>query len=193
MVDMTGLDTAALHIPGTGAVIIGTVGATEPTLTQLTAFATTGAAITGWTIAGAASADDLPAPGRDGGDSTSKYIWNKADPVRTTTDQVTSFWDVNLVQLDNIVMSLYHGGGDYSNANRFIGPASPVATEKAVTFVMNDGGTVIGQYNPRMSIIGTDEIELDREEFTVVPLRFTRLAPTSGPSFVWIGAKFGTP
>jgi hypothetical protein len=187
------LDTTALLIPGTGAVLTGTVGATKPTLTQITAFATAGTAITGLTVLGASSADDLPAPGRDGGDTTSKYIWNQADPVRTTQEQTTDYWDVPIVQLDNGVMSLYHGGGTFSTANEFAGPAAPAAQERAVLFLMNDGGNAIGQWNPRMSIIGVDEIELDREEFTVVPLRFTRLAPVSGAPFFWIGAKFGTP
>jgi hypothetical protein len=188
------LDTSLLLVPGTGSIWTGVVGtATKPTLAQLNTYASAGTVPSGWTDIGATSADDLPAPGRDGGDTNSLYIWNATSPVRTTTEQTTDFWDVNVVQVDNSNLSLYYGGGNIATANEFAAPTAPAPTQKAVTFVINDGGAVIAQYNPKMEIIGTDEITLDREDFMVVPLHFTRLAPASGAPFFWIGARFGTP
>lgn len=185
-------DDDLVLIPGTGAIWTGTVGtATKPTLTQLNTFAAAGTMPSGWTNLGHTSLEDLPAPGRDGGDVTTLGSWQSAS-LRSRQDAVTRFIDVKSLQiLDNAVLELYYGGGDFTDPNEFILPVSSSPVEKAVTVVINDGGTVLALYEPKMSIIGVDEFELDPEDFATVPLRFTHLDGATAAR--WIGADLGTP
>lgn len=187
------VDDDLVLVPGTGAVLVSTSGTgTKPSLANLNTFASAGTVPSGYTNLGHTSLEDLPAPGRDGGDVTTLGSWQSAS-LRSRQDPVTRYWDVIALQiLDNLVLSLYYGGGDYTDPNEFILPVTSTPTEKSVVFVLNDGGTVMALWEPKMSILGVDEIGLDPEDFATVPLRFTHLDVANTPP-VWIGADLGTP
>lgn len=186
------LDSTATQLPTVGHVLTGTVGATRPTLTQLTTFATgIGTLPTGFTELGHTDRDDVFAFGQDDGDTEIKGSWQSPTLREIVTSVAVDYFVIKTMQLDNANLALYYGGGDIITANEFALPASAANAEKAVAVVMVDGTTVTTFYVPRCSIRREDAPEFAVDDLTKFPLRFTVLSPTSGAKAFWIADNLG--
>lgn len=190
------VDTALLTA-GSGHVLVsdytgGSAGA-EPTHAQLLTFASSGTTPSNWDPLGHTSQDNLLEPSQDGGEVTTSGSWQKPT-LKTTQEPVTESITVPSIQLlDNKVLTLYYGGGDYSTPKRFIGPATPTPVEKRVCFVLIDGvAKVAGLYWPKCSITRAEGWSVSTENPTELPLKFTRLDMSGQPPFVWINDQLGT-
>jgi hypothetical protein len=178
--------------PGTGYVLTGSVGATEPTLANINTFVSAGTLPSGFTELGHTDAEDIIAFDQDGGDSEVFKSWQNAALRQVITDEAVDFFVIPALELSNTVLSLYYGGGDASTANRFELPDTPAATEKAVCIVMVDGTVNVAFYVPKASILRDDSPEFATDAFAKFPLRFTVLKATSDPRAVWIADRLGS-
>lgn len=188
------LTDTAVVLPGTGHVLLGTTGATRPTLAQLEAFVASGTAITGFTDLGHTDLDDILTFGQDGGDSEVKGSWQNPQLREVVTEAAIDYLVIRALQLrDNTVLALYHGGGDVSVENEFAWPDVSTPQERAITIVMIDGDTPVALWAPKASIRREDSIEVSADEFAALPLRLTLLKQTGSPRAVWISDGLGTP
>jgi hypothetical protein len=184
----------AVLLPGVGHALLGTVGATKPSLSDLTSFAAdTSDLPTGFTNLGHTDLDQILQFGTEGGDTTTKGSWqNPALREIVTVAKVDYIILKSLQILDNTVLSLYHGGGSAATANEFAWPDNPTPTEKALALIMLDGDTPICLYAQKVSIRAESELEFASDDFTKAPLRLTFLKNGSNPRAVWIADAIGS-
>ncbi len=189
---MAQTDSAVLR-PGTGHVLIGTVGVpAKPTLSTLTTYAAdTSVGITNWTDLGHTSLDDLPAFNQDGGDSEVKGSWQNQSLREIITAEAVDYITIKPLQVDNNVLRLYYSGGTFTTANVFDTPDSSGTTERALLIVFLDGTTPVGFYAPRTSVRRDDAIEMANDDFATFPIRFTILKATGLPRSSWISSTVG--
>lgn len=189
------LTDSAVLVPGVGHILIATVGAAAPTYANLVTFAGNTATMpTGFTNLGHTSIDDVWVPDQDGGETDVKGSWQNASLREVVTSQAIDFYTVKSLQInDNVALSLYYGGGDFSDPNQFDVPDSPAPQEKAAIVVFLDGSDVMGFYTPKVSIFRADAIEAAADDFMTLPLKFTVLKNSTDPKIRWIGEFIGTP
>lgn len=188
------LDDTAVVIPGTGYVFLNlTLGAAPPaaTPTALNALDLTSATLaTGWDNIGHTAREDNVSYTREGGDTNTVGTW-QVPSLRTTVDPVTRGLSMNALQVGNETFTLYFGGGDDSGTGVFDEPDTPVAQDRALFLVMVDGASRLGLYVPKASIIGSDAIEVDPEDFLQLSLGATFVKLGSNPISRWIHPALG--
>lgn len=190
------LDDGAVLLPGTGYVFLNnTAGAAPPADTaaevaELDLEADTLA--TGWLNAGHTSRENNVSLGREGGERTTKGSW-QAPSLRESVAPVRWTFGFNALQVTNMNLAMYFGGGDFSDPDRFDVPDTPVPVEKALYIVLVDGSFRLPIYQPKASILGGDPIEVNAEEFLEWPLQATILKNTGTPLMSLFSANLGTP
>lgn len=181
---MAGLDSTTVVIPGTGYLFLNnTAGAAPPaaTASAIAALNLEAATLaTGWNNAGHTSRDNGVSLGRDGGDRTTKGSW-QATSLRETVAPITWTFGFNPLQISNDMLTLYFGGGTITTVDRFDVPDVPVPVERALFVVMVDGSYRLPIYVPKVSILGSDPIEVDVENFLELPVVATVLKNTGTP------------
>jgi hypothetical protein len=178
------LDDTAVLIPGTGYGFINpTVGATPPatTTSAIAALDLTAATLaTGWTNIGHTAREDNVSLSREGGDVTVQGSW-QSSALRSVTAPIIYTIALNALQIDNEVFKMYFGGGVATGTDRFDLPDSPTPVDRALFVVMVDGTTRLPLYVPKASIIGSDAVEVDAEDFLQFSLSATVLKNTGSP------------
>lgn len=193
------LNLDAALIPGRGNVLIKDIPTTSttftvPTYAQLVAYAADySKPPTGWVTIGHTDPEDLPEWDSDGGDSEMKRTW-EMENAREVSEPQTDWFVAKPLQYDNEVLSLYLGGGDSSKPNVFTAPATRGRIEKSALIVWIDGGNVLGECLERTSVRGDGPRENAIDDWSKIPLRFTRLSsPSGGSGYHFIGEHLGTP
>lgn len=187
-----GINDSALLIPGRGNVLFGAADATPPTYVSIVAYVTNFAIPpAGFTTVGHTDPEDLPEWGSDGGDTEVKRTWEKFAVREVTTDPEVNYFVVKPLQFDNATMLLWEGGGDATSSKMFGSPFAPAPTIASSLIVYLDGGEVVAEYVPRVSIRKEGPAEHATDDWSKLPLRVTQLTPTTLRPHYWIGANFG--
>lgn len=190
------LNDAAVVYPNTAHFFLGdSATATEPTLADIEAYvADTSTPITGMTDLGNTTLDNVMAWGSDGGDTEVKGSLQNKSLREVLTSEKVDYFTVNSMQVkDNEVLTLYYGGGDASQPNRFGTPDNPIIQNRAVLVVIFDDEGPLGMYAQKCSVRADDSIQMPADDFTSLPLRFTPLKVTGKSKIAWIADGLGTP
>lgn len=189
------LNLDAALIAGRGNVLTAAVSPTLeiPTLESLLAYAADySTPPPGWTTIGHTDPEDLPEWDTDGGDSEVLRTWELLN-AREVQEPETSWFVVKPLQHDNATMRLWLSGGTSTASDRFTAPVNKERIELAALIVYIDGGNVVGEVLERTSVRSEGARENAIDDWSKIPLRFTRLAPeTGGSGYHWIGEHFGT-
>lgn len=181
------LTDAAVILPGTGHVLLGPVGTTKPTLSAITAYVTSGTAISGLTTIGHTAVDSLPTPGQDGGDQSTLATW-QASAFRTSVAATTDYIEFQALQIDGVVLPLYYGGGTVTAGN-YAAPDTPSAVQRATLSVFVDGSTVVALWSYKADVIRADAPNIANDSFIGFPIRATFVKSAGQPRFEWIAAS----
>lgn len=175
--------------PSHGLVFISTgTTATLPTLplAGLPANYDASYAPSGWKSIGHTSLDDGITVARSGDDPEVKGTWQVPN-LKTTTPAVVYSLTINLESWTLDSLGLYYGGGQMvdsagvvtavlANAKGWKIPDSPAPAAKSLMIVARDAGYQVVEYHQNVSIIGSDDIEFDPENFTNMPVTATVLS-----------------
>jgi hypothetical protein len=188
------LDDTQVIIPGTGYVFLNeTVAAAPPgdTTAEINALDLTSATLaTGWANLGHTAREDNVSLGKDGGDVSTVGTW-QTSALRTTVDPITYTLAINALQVSNETLTLYFGGGNDAGTDVFDQPDTPTAIDRALFLVMVDGSTRLGVYVPKVSVIGSDAIEVDPADFLQFNLTCTFVKSGSNPMARWFHPALG--
>lgn len=188
------LDSNAVIIPGTGYVFLNeTLGAAPPgdTPAEIAALDLTAATLaTGWTNLGHTAREDNVSLGREGGEVASVGTWQVA-ALRTTVTPITYTLTLNALQIGNEVLRLYFGGGSIAGTDMYDLPDNPVAQDRSMFVVFVDGSKRLPLWVPKASIIGSDAVEVDPEDFMQFNLAATFVKNSTDPIGRLFGADLG--
>lgn len=189
------LDDDLVVYPTTAHFLVSdSTSASKPTASQIDAYVASGTAITGLTELGHTSVEEVVAFSRDGGDSEVKgSLQNRSLKEILTSEAVTAVAVKALQLLDNKVLELHYGGGDYSDENEFALPDQEGTLTKSLLIIIVSGDENIGYFARKTSVRADETIALPADDFSQVPLRFTLLKETGHPRAVWINSNLGTP
>lgn len=170
-----------------GFIYTGTVAATAPTPQDIYDFVNAATTVTGFTLIGHTSRDDLPEFGFDGGDTEPVGTW-QVEALRTvTTEPAVDFVTFQLVQFDEDTLELYYGAANtQSDGSYGLAGAPGGSTEKAFLIIIVDGPRKIAFWAPKVELRRDDSIGLATDAFGTLPMRATFLTPPSGDLFRWI-------
>jgi hypothetical protein len=188
------LDDTEVLIPATGYVFLNaTLGAAAPALTPSATAAldlTAATLATGWTNMGHTSRDDNVSLGRDGGDVTTVGTW-QASALRTSVAPITYTLTLNALQANNETFQLYFGGGSIAGTDYYDMPDNATAQDRALYVVFVDGTKRLPLWVPKASIIGSDAVEADPEDFLQFNLSATFVKHATDPIGRWFAANLG--
>jgi len=186
------IDDATVLTPAVGHVFTATSGTDPWTATQIDTYVSAGTIPVGWDELGHTDLDTPLTFAQEGGDSETKGSWQNPSLKTVITSAAVDSFPVNAEQvLDNNVLSMFHGGGDATTADRFAWPDTPAATEFSVMLVLLDGSTPLGLSVRRASILRADSPQLSADDFLKLPLKFTILKASGQPRAEWINASIG--
>ncbi len=177
------LTDGAVYIPGTGFLYTAPPETAEPA--SLTAPADP------WENLGHTSREDGLTITREGGDSEVVGSWQNPS-LRERRDPVTLAITLFAHQVDNTVLGLYFGGGDFSQPGRFSVTSTTGTTEQALFVRIVDGASEFGLYVPKVSIGSEDDVEVDVEGLLAFPLRATILQVSGSNLMDFVNAALGT-
>lgn len=190
------LDDNSVLLPGTGFIFLNnTPGAAPPadTAAEVAALDLEADTLaTGWLNAGHTSRENNVSLGREGGERTTKGSWQNPS-LRESVAPVTWTFGFNGLQTANYMLEMYFGGGTFSAPDRFDVPDVPVPVERALYIVLVDGSTRLPIYQPKVSVLGSDPIEVDAENFLEWPLAASVLKQTGTPLMSLFSSLLGTP
>lgn len=181
----------AVFTAATGYIYTGVVDVAPPTQQQIFDFVDETTTLTGFTIIGHTSRDELPEFGFDGGDTETRGTWQKAALRTVVTDPAVDYVTFQLVQFDADTFELYYGS---ENTATEVGTYSMVGTpggetEQAILIVIVDGDNKIAFYASNTSLRRDDAISLSVDEFGAMPMRATildRVSASTKPKLAWI-------
>ena len=170
----------AVFQPGTGGVFYADPGTEPPTLAELRTWVESGR--TGnigadWTPIGYTSLDELPGMTSETEGGEKLGVWENPDfrmsPI-TTADAVT----VKPVQWSPIPLSHRFGkGASHDGATgRVVIPNTYAAVEVAILVVILDGDNPLGIHYYRTSTSPDGDLELDRENYAALPVKYSVLS-----------------
>lgn len=181
----------AVFQPGTGGVFISEVGHEPPTIAELTSWISGDRTlpIGDWTPIGYTSVEDLPALGTETEGGEKMGVWENADfrmtPV-TTTDTVS----VKPVQWSEIPLTHRFGAGttvDRSKGTAYV-RATYIPVEVAIMVLILDGDKPLAISYYRAASSPDGDLELDRESYAALPIKYTVLGVTGNPNKMAITA-----
>lgn len=183
---------AAVLVPGVGHILTKPTSGTKWTSAQVTAFASAGTLPSGFTELGHTDLDSILTWSADGGDTSTKGSWQNPSLRTVITSAAVDAITVNAEQvLDNDILTLFHGGGDFSVADEFAWPDAPAAIERSACIIFLDGATVLGLSLPKVSILRADVPSFAADDFMKLPLKFTILKDATLKRGYWINAVLG--
>ncbi|MGW7270813.1 phage tail tube protein [Streptomyces sp. NPDC054864] len=130
----------------------------------------------GWESVGHTSLDELPEFGRDGDDPEVKGSWQNSK-LRQTTPDVTYSVTFQSIQSTSLTYQMYFGAGPAAvQADKsFRIPATPVPQVKALLVILADGTNYLPLYHPRVSLLGSDAVGMEADDFVTYPIKGTFL------------------
>ena len=168
------LDATAAIIPGTGYIYLAPPDTAKPvTITDPLA---PGAP---WTNLGHTSRDNMPEFTRNGDSPTTLGSWQNSK-LRQTNPDVEYGITFQSIQADATNLQLYFGAGPeamQSDGSIRI-PVQPVPQIRAVLVILVDGSHFVPLWHPRVSLLGSDAVSLDAENWFALPVAGTFLAST---------------
>jgi hypothetical protein len=177
----------AVFTAGKGYIYTGVVGVTPPTEQQIYDFVDHTTTLTGFTLIGHTSRDDLPEFGFDGGDTEARGTWQNEALRTVQTEAAVDYVTFNLVQIDADTLELYYGQPNTQTGASYGIAGSPGgATESGFLIVVVDGPRKIAFWSQRVELRREDAMTMAVDEFSQLPMRATFLSPTSGDLFRWI-------
>lgn len=170
------LTDAAVLIPGAGSIYLAPTGTPAPSDPNSTPTSP-------WVDVGHTSREDGLTISRDGGDAETVGTWQNAN-LRERREPTTWTVGFQLHQVDETSLRLFFGGGTAEDGH-FSAPASPIAQEHALYVVMVDGTNKVGLYVPKVSILASDDVEVDVENFLSFPVTATVLSMSGANLLEW--------
>ena len=182
------LNDNAVFTAAKGYIFTGAVDAVAPTEQEVFDFVDETSTVTGFTLIGHTSRDDLPEFGYDGGDTEAKGTWQNEALRTVVTDPAVDFVTFNLVQFDAATFELYYGAANVAaEANSYALNGSPGgATQNALLIVIVDGANKIAFHASKTDLRREDAISLAVDEFGTLPMRSTFLKSSGKPLFSWV-------
>ncbi|MFB7672947.1 hypothetical protein ACFC26_16215 [Kitasatospora purpeofusca] len=166
------LDDATTIIPGTGYLYLAPADTAKPV--SITDPLEPGSP---WVNLGHTSRDNMPSMTRDGDDPTTLGSWQNSK-LRQTSPDVEYGITFNSIQADPTTLQLYFGAGPSAmqpdGSIRI--PVKPTPQIKALLMIMVDGSNFVPLWHPRVSLLGSDAVGLDAENWFELPLKGTFLA-----------------
>ena len=189
------LNDDAVFTAATGYIYTGAVGAEPPTEDDVFNFEDETTVVTGYTLIGHTSRDDLPEFGYDGGDTETKGTWQKTALRTVVTDPAVDFVTFNLVQFDKSTLALYYGAPNVAveTSSYATNVAPGGATQASLLIIIVDGQNKIAFNAAKVDLMRNDAIALAVDEFGQLPMRATFLKNTGDPLFIWIPGVEDTP
>jgi hypothetical protein len=189
------LNDDAVFTAAKGYIFTGAVNAVAPTEQQIFDFVDETTTLTGLTIIGHTSRDDLPEFAFDGGDTEAKGTWQNQALRTVVTDPAVDYVTFNLVQMDAATLALYYGAANIATeANSYALADSPGgATEASILIVLVDGPHKIAFFASKVELRREDSISLAVDEFGTLPMRATTLKSSGKPLFSWVPGVDSTP
>ncbi|WP_405960614.1 hypothetical protein OG235_24785 [Streptomyces sp. NBC_00024] len=156
-------------VPGTGYLYLADPDTAKPT--DITDPLSPGSP---WVNFGHTSRDEMPEFGRDGDDPTTIGSWQNAK-LRQTSPDITYTLTFQSVQSTTDTYQLYFGAGPekIQGDGSFRIPATPTPQIKALLMILVDGASFLPLWHPRASLLGSDAISLDVENFVSYPITGT--------------------
>lgn len=186
-------DAGSVTLPARGYVYfaVGTavsVPAVKPTVPANPA--TNPTVPTGWVAVGSTSADSPLTIARDQDDPTSLPTWAAPGGIRNSTPAVA--WSIQFSVLENsqLAFDLYFGAGGTSAAGSYAvtTASSGAPSYGALYFHIIDTahtGGAVGLYIPKVSITGSDNLEMATDALNTMPVT-ARVLDATGTLFSWV-------
>lgn len=174
----------AVFQPGHGAVYWAEVGTTPPTNDDLHNWATGDrtANIGSWAPLGYTSVETLPGLNSETEGGEKMGVWEN-DSFRMSAITTAESVSVSPVQWTEIPIK--HRFGQGATIDRETGvahiPAVYVAAEVAILVIILDGDRHLGLLYPKTSSAPDDNLELDPEQFSTLPVRYNVLQEPGNP------------
>jgi len=130
-----------------------------------------------WTNIGHTSREDLPEFGRDGDDPEALGSWQNSK-LRMTTPDITYTVTFQALQASADTYRFYFGAGpDAIQPDGSVRiPATPIPQIQALLVVLVDGKNFVPLWHPRVSLLGSDSVEMAVDEFVIFPITATFLS-----------------
>jgi hypothetical protein len=181
------LTDSAVFTAAKGYIYTGVVDATAPTTDNIYDFVDQSTTVTGFTLIGHTSRDDLPEFGFDGGDTEARGTWQNEALRTVVTEAAVDYVTFNLVQFDATTLELYYGQENTQSNGAYGLASSPGgATEASFLIIIVDGPRKIAFWAPKVEIRREDAATLAVDEFSALPMRATFLKSGSLDLFRWI-------
>jgi hypothetical protein len=179
----------AVFQPGTGGVFYNDVGAEPPTLAEVRTWVegdrsqSIGTGEAAWSPIGYTSIDDLPGITAETEGGEKKGVWENPDfrltPI-TTTDAI----GVKPVQWSPVPLSHRFGAGVTVDGERGLVAVPNIYTpvEVSIMVVILDGNNPLVLHYYRTATSPDGDLELDRENFAALPVKYTVLGLQGQPN-----------
>lgn len=151
------------------------------------ATATIKTALSGWTMVGHTSREDLPEFGNEGGDTEVKGTWQNQALKEVQTEALSDYVVIKINQIDRTSFTLYYGPSSTPNVPGVFGVAgNPTPVEKAMLIVIVDGDINLGFAAPKASYRRDESPEFATDDFAGFPVRATFLKHGTRDMYRWI-------
>lgn len=165
-----------------GHLLLGEVGATEPTQAEIDAFVASNTPITGLIDIGHTNREGFL---NDGTEATTEIRGSYQNPnlMIVTTEEATEFVTTDSLQVtDTFALDLFYGNGTAEDGRYLVPPSSGVATEHSLLLIRTNGqGYNVGEWYPKVAVQRNGVIQYVTDDFSLMPLRFTGLQVTGQP------------
>ncbi|WP_344447504.1 hypothetical protein, partial [Kitasatospora nipponensis] len=130
-----------------------------------------------WVTLGPTPRDNMPEFPRGGASPTTLGSWQNSK-LRQTSPDVEYGLTFQSIQADATSLQLYFGAGpEAMQADGSIRiPVQPVPQIKALLMILVDGPHYVPLWHPRVSLLGSDAVSLDAENWFSLPIAGTFLA-----------------
>ncbi len=176
------LDDSAVVIPGEGHLYLDLTG----TATRPADPFDPGA---GFEEVGHTSRETPLTIGQEGGERTTHGSWQNA-ALRESISPVTHQFQFSLLQWDELAYQLYYGSGGSMDGEYYgVAKGTPVPTEGSMYIRVDDGAEFADFWLPRVSILRSDNVELDPENLSGFPVQATVLGSSDLDYMFQAGVK----
>ena len=129
--------------------------------------------------------------GQEGGERTTHGSWQNA-ALRESISPITRQFSFALLQWDDLSYQLYYGSGGTVDGDYYgVRKGNPIPTEGSMYIRVDDGNEFADFWLPRVSILGTDSVELDAESLSGHPVMATVLGDSDLDDLFQVGIKRG--
>ena len=180
------LDDTKVEIARTGHYFVADVGTEFPT--SLPVDGSPWTPTTGWSEVGHTSADSPMTITRDGGDTTTNGTWQAPNLITSVAD-ITYAIEMTLLQGDEESLKLYFGGGQADpTTGDFQAPKVPAGQERAlmVQMIHTSGTRARWLKLPKVTFIGSDNVEAATDDFTGYPVTATINDPGADSDYLFL-------